>query len=470
MERIIHLTKAFLEKIFTEHAYSITDLDATASALKKDSDQLSREILQILIEEMNASLRKDKNKRKELGLVIKEKDRPRNLFTELGEIKFSRDYYYNKNTEDYETPLDAMMSIERRARIGGAVSAKLATKATVESYERSTQDVTGGLVSRQTVRNHILRAPELEREPRISEKRKVEILDVYADEDHVHLQKPGKEKGKRSKAVPLVTVTEGKVKIGANRYATVNPMHFVDEQMDTKSLWETVEGYIMKTYDMEYLKEIRLHGDGAKWINKGLENFPNVVRVLDGFHLQEHLRGLSRKFPKHQVQSRINNALAENNRAVVETILSSLIKCCNGRSDFEKVQEVQTYLFSNWEAAVNRFKEGISGSCTEGLVSHVLSERFSRNPMGWSEKGVGKLSKIRVYCKNGGKLKAKHFRTSYTENESYKEYASRCVADFLKGCNLSWISDLRERYIFDTASGTQQAIKNIGRCRSSFAC
>ena len=136
MERIIHLTKAFLEKIFTEHAYNVTDLDATASALKKDSDQLSREILQILIEEMNASLRKDKSKRKELGLVIKEKNRPRNLFTELGEIKFSRDYYYNKNTEEYETPLDAMMSIERRARIGGAVSAKLATKATVESYER----------------------------------------------------------------------------------------------------------------------------------------------------------------------------------------------------------------------------------------------------------------------------------------------------------------------------------------------
>lgn len=470
MERIIHLTEAFLEKIFTEHAYSITDLDATASALKKDSDKLSREILQVLIEEMNVSFRKDKSTRKELGLVIKEKDRPRNVLTELGEIKFSRDYYYNKDAEEYETPLDVMMSVEQRARIGGAVSAELATKAAVESYERSTQDVTGGLVSRQSVRNHILKAPELEKESAGSEKRKVEILDVYADEDHVHLQKPGKDKGKKSKIVPLVTVTEGKVKIGTNRYATVNAMHFVDEQMDADSLWESVEGYILKTYDMDCLKEIRLHGDGAKWINKGLENFPNVVRVLDGFHLQEHLKGISRKFPKHFVQSRINNALAEDNKEVVESILSSLVKLCKEEKDFEKIQEVHTYLFSNWEAAVNRFKEGISGSCTEGLVSHVLSERFSRNPMGWSEKGVGKLSKIRVYCKNGGKLKAKHFKSSYSEKESYKEYASRCVADFVKGSNLSWISELRENYIFDTASGTQQAIKKIGRCRSDIFC
>ena len=470
MERIIHHVEDYLEKVFTVHAYSITDLDATASALKKDSDQLSREILQILIEEMNDSLRKDKSKRKELGLVIKEKNRPRNLFTELGEIKFSRDYYYNKNTEEYETPLDAMMSIERRARIGGAVSAKLATKATVESYERSTQDVTGGLVSRQTVRNHILRAPELEREPRSSEKRKVEILDVYADEDHVHLQKPGKEKGKKSKMVPLVTVTEGKVKVGKSRYATVNPIHFVDERQDTDALWESVEGYIMKTYDMEYLKEIRLHGDGAKWINKGLENFPNVVRVLDGFHLQKYLRGISQKFPKQHVQRRINEALAENNRDKVEVILRSLISLCEDEKEFEKIQDVQTYLFSNWEAAVNRFKEGISGSCTEGLISHVLSERFSRNPMGWSEEGIGKLSKLRVFCKNGGKVEAKHFRRSYSESESYREYAGRCVADFVKSCDFSWINELRDSYVFDTASGTQQAIKKIGRCRSDIFC
>ena len=470
MERIIHLTEAFLEKIFTEHAYNISDLDATASALKKDSDELSREILQVLIEEMNVSLRKDKCMRKELGLVIKEKDRPRNVLTELGEIKFSRDYYFNKNAEEYETPLDLMMSIEQRARIGGTISARLATKATAESYERSTQDVTGGLVSRQSVRNHILKVPELEKEPRGSEKRKVEILDVYADEDHVHLQKPGKEKGKKSKVVPLVTVTEGKIQVGKNRYATVNAMHFVDEKMDTDLLWESVEGYIMKTYDMDCLKEIRLHGDGANWIKKGLGNFPNVVRVLDGFHLQKSLKGIGRKFPKQHVQRRINDALARNDRDGVEVILRDLINLSSSDKDFEKIQEVQTYLFSNWEAAVNRFKEEISGSCTEGLISHVLSERFSRNPMGWSEEGVGKLSKIRVFCKNGGKIEAEHFKSSYTESESYKEYARRYVDAFMKGCDLSWVNDLRDHYVFDTTSGTQQAIKILGRCRSDIFC
>lgn len=470
MERIIHHVEEYLQKVFTVHAYRITDLDTTASALKKDSEELSREILQVLIEEMNVFLREDKKTRKDLGLTIKEKERPRCIFTELGEIKFSRDCYFNKKTGEYETPLDQMMSIEQRARIGGAISAKLSTKATEESYERSAQDVTGGMVSRQSVRNHVLKAPALEKEPPGSEKRKVEILDIYADEDHVHIQKPGKEKGKKSKVVPLVTVTEGKVKVGNTRYATINPMHFVDEKQDTDSLWTSVEGYIIRTYDLDYLKEIRLHGDGGKWINKGLENFPGVVRVLDGFHLQKHLKSLSGRFPKQHVQSRINEALAVNDRDKVEAILSSLVKLSKSEKDFKAVQKEQTYLFSNWETAANRFRQEISGSCTEGLISHVLSERFSRNPMGWSEEGVGKLSKLRVFCKNGGEIKAEHFKSSYPGSESYKDYAGRYMAEFIKKCDFSWINDLRDSYVFDTASGTQKAIKMIGRCRSDIFC
>ena len=90
--------------------------------------------------------------------------------------------------------------------------------------------------------------------------------------------------------------------------------------------------------------------------------------------------------------------------------------------------------------------------------------------MGWSEDGIGKLSKLRVFCKNGGKVEAKHFRRSYSESESYREYAGRCVADFVKSCDFSWINELRDSYVFDTASGTQQAIKKIGRCRSDIFC
>ena len=85
--------------------------------------------------------------------------------------------------------------------------------------------------------------------------------------------------------------------------------------------------------------------------------------------------------------------------------------------------------------------------------------------MGWSEEGVGKLSKARIYCKNGGKIKAEHFKTTYDNNESYKEYANRIIREHITNCDLSWINDMRETYVFDTTSGTQQAIKKLGKMR-----
>ena len=96
MNKIIQHVKEFLDKIYLIKLEGITDLDATASVLTEDSKELSRKILQTIIDEMNVSLREDKVSRKEMGLVLHEKDRERKLLTELGEIEFSRDYYYRK--------------------------------------------------------------------------------------------------------------------------------------------------------------------------------------------------------------------------------------------------------------------------------------------------------------------------------------------------------------------------------------
>ena len=165
MEKIIQHVEEYLVKIFSIRLKGITDLDATASLLTEDSKELSRKILQTIIDEMNVSLREDKSSRKELGLVLHEKYRERKLLTELGEVEFSRDYYYRKEDCRYEYPLDKMLSIQPRARIGEPICAKLVTKATEESYGKSAADVTGGVVSRQTVRNKILKAPALEKQP-----------------------------------------------------------------------------------------------------------------------------------------------------------------------------------------------------------------------------------------------------------------------------------------------------------------
>ena len=55
------------------------------------------------------------------------------------------------------------------------------------------------LVKLRSVRNHILKLSVPEKEPEWSEKKEVKELHVYADEDHVHMQKPDKQKEKKGK-------------------------------------------------------------------------------------------------------------------------------------------------------------------------------------------------------------------------------------------------------------------------------
>jgi len=464
MKTIIQHTEAFLITIYEKISTGITDVDKLSSDVLEDCKELSRKIVIEAIEEMNRNLRDDKQERKELGLVLKEKNRTRELYTEIGTLKYQRDYYYNRYSGSYETPIDEMIGVRKYERVGDTVRARLVTLATDVSYARSSDIVSNGRLSRQTVRNCILSAPALEKKPEKNpEKRQQRVLDVYADEDHAHMQKPNKQKGKRNMMVPLVTVTEGKTQVCKGRNATIRPMHFVDEQMNAKNLWESVEGYIADTYDVEGIEKIYIHADGGKWIQNGLENFGNIEHVMDGYHLKKRLRDVNRKFPQANIGSRLEQAIKNKDSERAEAIIEDTVKWCSSSKDLDEITELLTYLKTNWESIVNRYNEGVTGSCTEGQVSHILSERFSRNPMGWSEEGLGKLTKLRVYCKNGGKITSDHFKENYEQDKLYKVIAQ----DYLKKpeglYDFSWMTELKENYIFDTSNATQQSVRNLGK-------
>ena len=82
------------------------DLDIMAEEILNDCKGSTREILQVIIQYMGRELREDKKGRKELGLVIKEKDRPRRILTALGQIDFTRDYYFDKMEGRHTAVLD----------------------------------------------------------------------------------------------------------------------------------------------------------------------------------------------------------------------------------------------------------------------------------------------------------------------------------------------------------------------------
>ena len=455
MENIIQQITLELVAKINEKAFSkeLTDLDKLAADLFEDCTEYAKLMVQEVIRIRNLQFRADKAFRKQEGLVLKEKERPRQILTKLGIIEWNRDYYYDKTEEGYVFPLDHMLGIRSYERLGDEVTAQMLNRATEVSYAKSTDIVTGGAVSRQSVHNHILKADIPEKQPKI-EKKEVRQLHLYADEDHVHMQKPRKERGKQNRIVPLVTVTEGTRPVGSRRNQTIEPMHFVDEAQSAKGLWKSVEGYVAKAYDVEQIEEIYIHADGGNWIQNGLESFSNVIHVMDGYHFFEKLGTVANKFPQHNVKVVLLNAIEKDDRRKADMFIQEL-----SREDAD-VLKFGTYLFGNWEEIRNLITLDIPGSCTEGQVSHVLSERFSRNPMGWSKAGLGKLSKLRVYCCNGEKLTAADLKAKQ-EKESYSKYADRFINENIRDA-YDWTIFDSEPFIMDGNSGTQIAMKYYG--------
>lgn len=461
---ILHLAIDLTEKICERtESGEIRDLDIMTEEILKDCKETSVQIVQVIIRTLNEEIRSDKAGRKDMGLVIKEKDRPRQLLTHLGTIRFERDYFYDRNAEKYVTPLDRMLGIEKRERIGGSVRTALIAQATDSSYAKSSAIVTGGDVSRQTVHDQILKM-DVPEAPPYEEHKQVSQLHVYADEDHAHMQKPGKEKGKKNKAVPLVTVTEGTASGPGGRNRTIQPMHFSDEGFDTKNLWKKVGGYIARAYDTEGLEKIYIHGDGGGWIKSGLEEYPQSVHVMDGCHFFKALKTVSRILPGRKIRTVILEALRKDDKRKADLFLQELLSGPLTEKESKQIRRFTVYLFREWETIRRRILEDVPGSCTEGQISHVLSERFSRDPLGWSEEVLGKLVGARLYLKNGGMLTKEIFNRAAEKEERYSGYADRMISEVMeKAYDFSIFEPTG--HIFDGTSGTQIAIRGVGKMR-----
>lgn len=459
LQKVAELARNIVKKSMEGEIF---DIDLLTSDILDECCKLSIEIVEVIVEKMNLQLRNEKAFRKETGMVIKMKDRPRTICTKLGQLTIKRDYYCEKESGSFVYPIDNAIGIEKYERVSGMTKAELVTAATMDSYSRSADIVSKGTLSKQTVRNAILSVKDLNcHSPDGEQKREVPELHIYADEDHVHMQKKNKQKGKECQYVPLVTVTEGTEQVGRNRRKTICPKRFADESFSAKKIWNDVEGYIVSRYDTESIKKIYIHGDGGNWIRNGLERFPNVVHVMDEFHFERALKTVSRKYPESNVRVRIHEAIEENDIEGVQRIIGELQHKTEDKKGIEELRNFWRYIFNNWEAIANRRTRNIPGSCTEGQVSHILSERFSRSPMGWSREGLGKLSCARVHVFNGEKITRENFGFKSEKKESYAEYMQKALKEYLEG-SFDWSIFEKERPIFDGNSGTMRMLHPYG--------
>ena len=437
MEIIQQIAVKAIEEIFESvKATGLNDIGKTIKALTPVVSRTVLNILTAFLEEMGEALVTNaKALRREDGITVKERGVPRVWLTELGELRYKRTYFKSRDGS-FVYLLDHVIGVEAYERISKELAADILQAATVKSYQQAI-DSTKQEITKQTVHNRLVALDDLVMPvERVEET--PEILDIFADEDHAHLTPKGQA------IVPLVTITEGMDVSNPKRHKTIHPIHMAAFGMAPEAFKENVLAVLTERYDLDKVKQINVHADGGSWIHGLQQLIPHSRLVLDGYHLEKELRSFLRLEGAGCYAKAIRDSMQkEDGYEAFERYCEDIYKKQTTEKGQERVRKFIAYCANHWSAIVVRMRKETCGSCTEPQVSHVLSDRLSRNPIAWSKEGLSKMTMLVVYKKNGGKVCAEDVRIRINEQTKadfhedgyakYSEYAKKQSDEILNG-------------------------------------
>ena len=405
-----------LIEIREDFAKNPTKMAEFERGVHSEFNKLERDFIKQTLEERDNQIR-GSLKRLEKWVVVR-RDK-KELVTLAGTVVFEKTLFKNKNDGHSEYLLDKILGIESHERITDASKAQILEEAVQTSYRRGGDAacVSEDKVSKETVKDilHPLRFPK---EKKAENKKVVDYLYIDADEDHISLQfkekkgdlEIGENHWKNNCVLgKIVYVYEGIEQDGPKnkRHHLVNPHYFcgVYDGNDNAKLWDTVYNYIDDNYDISKITKIYLNADGGGWISAGKNRIDGITTVLDEFHMQKYLLKITGHLldSVDDARSKLISMIYDGKKAAFKSEIKNIASYSESESKQKKIQEAGDYILNNWEAARIRVigKDAVKGCSAEGHVSHILSDRMSSRPRGWSRTGADKMCRLRAYYKNG---------------------------------------------------------------------
>ncbi|MBO8132237.1 MAG: ISLre2 family transposase, partial [Candidatus Marinimicrobia bacterium] len=379
-ENIIPELEVTLEEIYLKNDGGLSKL---TRVIKKHIDNLGQAIMKYTLEELDQAI-KESQERKKRWVVQRSSDE-KTIITEFGEVKYTRTYYKSKIDGSYAYLVDKYMGMEPHQRIDKNLESKLIDLASNYSYAKSAKlAVKEVQLSRQTVMNKSRKLERIKYKKQSEEKKEVAILYVEADEDHISLQDGKKTISK------LVYVHEG-YEQGQGRNKLKNVHYFSGIYSNPEDLWLEVADYIEENYDTDKIKKVFLSGDGAGWIKEGLNWLPKAKYVLDKYHLNKYVLKATGHVPKLRFE--LWGGINTLDKTKVKRVFKKIMKKTEAESKIKAVRKSRQYILKNWAGIEAYMKDKDAIGCSaEGHVSHVLADRLSSRPRGWSKIGADQMS------------------------------------------------------------------------------
>lgn len=391
------------------------DLYSLEKATKATTDAVAAQFISEVLSSMDkaiydSSIRKDR--------YNAQRTRQRTLISSVGDLTFDCTLYRRKGIKNggYVSLLPEMLGLEKHERFTEEAEVMLLTEALKTSYAEAARVLPSKQqITKTTVMNKIHGIAEEIPLQKPEEKKNTKYLYVEADEDHIAEQhgdqtSPEENGSFISKLVYLYEAKQD-TKGYTDRKELVNKFYFsglYPGPEGNEKLWSKVQRYIDSNYDQEELKRVYVSGDAASWIKSGADHLDKALFCADRYHLMKYINQAAAQMldEKDEAKNELWHLLHSKKKTAKKRFDEYTKRMLASAKKPDRVEELRSYVLGNW-AAVRRTlnNKRVNGCSAESHISHVLSDRLSSRPMGWSQRGADRMSKLRCYERNHGREK-----------------------------------------------------------------
>ena len=309
-------------------------------------------------------------------------------------LTFSRRRYFDQRTKKYRYLLDEKLQIEKYKFVSKKHQ-KLALIhfASFRSYRDIAKIIFNGRVSKMSIHNFIKNY-----ESKFS-------MDNFVCEDDgilkINCDGMWIKQNRKTKALEVrnfVFFTNRKLNDKTRKWSLVGKTlkHFVN--VSTNKIVEILEN-IISQYDQ--VREIRLTGDGAKWI-KEIAKKLNAVYHIDKFHMHKAINDLVGKQNKDEKQEVFKLLYQELKAKDLRYELLMLVANHKTGEVSKKQIKLVGYIVNNNSHYIRNIKYNKPINCIEAMQSHYQARYFKNQRKGWSLKILNKIINFLYSHLNGG--------------------------------------------------------------------
>ena len=172
----------------------------------------------------------------------------------------------------------------------------------------------------------------------------------------------------------------------------------LDELENISKFRDRIYEYVYRTYDLDYVENIYILGDGANWIRATRDIFDTTKTqyALEKFHTMQALQRITTysNMDEYEIAKEFIEA---DNRTSFKQWIKDFSKKFPDREEI--IEEKSKYILNNW-APLQRLLKANASCSMEGCIPHSLANIFTSRPKGFSNPILAKRLALRALYLN----------------------------------------------------------------------